>query len=218
VIPRATGCKRPLHRGRFLGPCCSSAAAAGPAGRQKGPPLIARCLEFRRPVRPSLPIFAVPAPSLPWPFLPVPSLAPAASMPCRPWHGIGSFSSATFCPYILSRNVSSDSAGGETSTCRQRPFAGGSSWQRSSSLPGRSRVPKVPGAFRRDGNGRVARNAFCRGGSQGEPYWPAPEARLETTHLSQVTATKCMSPSSSSSLSQRKKATCQPVMVLKRAA
>jgi hypothetical protein len=54
VLPRTTGCKLPNHRYRFLGPCCSSAAAAGPAGRQKGPPLIARWLKFRRLVSPSL--------------------------------------------------------------------------------------------------------------------------------------------------------------------
>jgi hypothetical protein len=38
-------------------------------------------------------------------------------------------------PVHLSRKLFSDSAGGETFTCRLRPFAGGSSWQRLIALP-----------------------------------------------------------------------------------
>ena len=127
--------RAPTPPHRFLGPCCSSAAAAGPAGRQKGPPLIARWLEFRRPVHPSLPVFAIPAPSLPWPFLAgaihgtrgiktVPSMAPSWVFLCR--HAL---------PVHLSRNLYAGSAGGEAFTCRLRPFAGGSSWQRLIALP-----------------------------------------------------------------------------------
>ena len=76
------------------------------------------------------------------PFMPVPSMAPAASMPCRPWHGTGAFPSFTSYRYILSRNVSSDSAGGKAFTCRQRLRAGGSSWRRVVALPISRAYPK----------------------------------------------------------------------------
>ncbi len=59
----------------------------------------------------------------------MPSMAPAASKRCPPWHGIGSFHCAAPFPYILSRNAHSNSAGGDAFTCRLSPFAGGSSWQ-----------------------------------------------------------------------------------------
>jgi hypothetical protein len=56
-----------------------------------------------------------------------------------------------------------------------------------------SRGPKAPGTFRRDGDARMDRKVVCRGGGQGEAYWPAPKACLETTQLTQVAATKCIS-------------------------
>jgi hypothetical protein len=54
----------------------------------------------------------------------VPSMAPSWVFLCR--HAL---------PVHLSRKLFSDSAGGETFTCRLSPFAGGSSWQRLIALP-----------------------------------------------------------------------------------
>jgi len=54
VVPTTTGYDRHHHRPASVALACSSAAAAGPAGQKKGPPLIARWFEFRCLVNPSL--------------------------------------------------------------------------------------------------------------------------------------------------------------------
>jgi hypothetical protein len=54
-------------------------------------------------------------------------------------------------PVHLSRKLFSDSAGGETFSGRQRPFAGGLKVAASYRTANCSRGPKAPGTFRRDG-------------------------------------------------------------------
>ena len=137
----------------------------GPAGRQKGPPLIVWWLECRRLVDRWLFLRVVSLTRFLGPFFRCHPWHPAASMRCRPWHRSGSFSSATFCRYILSRNAPVEiPPAGRAFTCRQSPFAGGSSWQRLIALPIAHACPKHRVRFRRDGYARTAINVVCRGG------------------------------------------------------
>jgi len=69
----------------------------------------------------------------------------------------------------LSRKLSSDSAGGETVSCRLRPFAGGRTGPHLRGAPRRSRLRNVPREFRRDGYVRMVGKAHCRGGVRGQP-------------------------------------------------
>ena len=146
---------------------CSSAAAAGPAGRKKGPPLIARWLEFRRLVDPSLfgqsfcrslaslalfsgaihgtrGINAVPSMARYWGFL---------LLHVLPVHLVAQ------CPARFRRRGSLHLPA--TSFRRRLKLA--ASYRTANC----SRGPKEPLGFRRDGCARMARNVVCCGGGQG---------------------------------------------------
>lgn len=93
----------------------------------------------------------------------------------------------------MSRSLLSDSAGGETFTCRLRPFAGGSSWQRLSTLPLAHADPRHRESSAATAtHGRLS-TPFVAAAVRAKPPGRRPRLARRPPQLTQVAATRCRS-------------------------